>query len=435
MTTIRLLLALAISQRWLIRQLDISNAFLHGDLHELIYMEPPQGFKNPQHPDHVCQLWKSLYGLKQAPREWFHKLTSRLTTLGFIGSKTDTSLFFSTSGPLYILIYVDNILVLGPSASQIQRLISSLGTHFKLKDLGPASHFLGIEFRQHKDGYLLTQASYITTILKNLWMEHCKPLPTPSPTTSPTSSCQTLDDPRLYRSTVGALQYLSLTRPDISFAVNQACRSMHSPQSGDWTRLNHLLRYLKGLLTHGLYFTRHSNLSLTAFSDVDWAGDSADRRLTGGYLIYFGRNLVSWSSKKQPTVARSSTELEYKAIVNASSELMWITSLLRELLIHPPTPTLWCDNIGATYLSTNPVFHARMKHIEVDFHFVREQVTSRRLRVGIVSSKDQLADLLTKPLPKLQFLLLRDKLNVLPALSLRGNVKEDPEVGHVNKSG
>ena len=402
-TTIRLLLSLAISQKWHIQQLDISNAFLHGDLHELIYMDQPQGFQNPQYPHHVCKLQKSLYGLKQAPREWFQKLTNCLIQLGFQGSKTDTSLYYTLTGPLYLLIYVDDILILGPSLPQIRQLITSLAVHFKIKDLGPASRFLGVELQPHKDGFLLSQTQYTISILRILNMENCKPLPTPCPITCSTTSTKLVDNPHLYRRVVGALQYLNFTRPDIAYAVNQACRSMHSPQSIDWIRLKHLLRYLKGTVTHGLHFSSKSPNSLTSFSDADWAGDSADRRSTSAFLIYFGNNLISWSSKKQPTVARSSTEAEYKAIANATSEIVWITSLFRELQIVAPPPTLWCDNIGATYLSTNPVFHARMKHIEVDYHFVREMVASRRLHVCVISGKDQPADLLTKPLSKLRF--------------------------------
>ena len=201
---------------------------------------------------------------------------------------------------------------------------------------------------------------------------------------------------------------------------------MHSPQLADWACLKHLLRYLKGTVTHGLYFSRASPVLLTSFSDADWAGVSSDRRSTSGFLISLGHNLVSWSSRKQPTVAQSSTEAEYKAIANASFELLWIISLFRELKIALPSPTLWCDNIGATFLSANPVFHACMKHIEIDFHFVREQVALRRLHVYVISGKDQPADLLTKSLSKLRFLQLRSKLNLHPALSLRGDVKEEP---------
>ena len=423
-TTIHLLLSLAISQKWQIWQLDISNAFLHGDIHELIYMDQPQGFQDAQYPHHVCQLQKLLYGLKQAPREWFHKLTIQLIQLGFQGSKTNTSLYYTLNGPIYLLIYVDDMLILGPSLPQIQQLIKSLATHFKLKDLGSASRFLGFEFQPHQNGYLLTQSQYTVSLLRTLKMENCKPLPTPCPITCSATSTKSIDNPHLYRRVVGALQYLLFTRPDIAFAVNQACLSMHSPQSADWIRLKHLLRYLKGTVTHGLYFNSRSSPSLTAFSDADWAGDHNDRRSTSGFLVYFGNNLVSWSSKKQPMVARSSTEAEYKAIANATSEIMWIMSLFRELHIISSSPTLWCDNIGTRYLSTNLVFHARMKHIEVDFHFVRELVAARRLRVCVIPGKDQTANLLTKPLPKSHFHQLRSKLNLLPALCLRGDVEE-----------
>ena len=386
-------------------------------------MEQPQGFNNPAFPNHVCQLRKSLYGLKQAPREWFHKLTSQLLRLGFTGSKTDTSLFYLHIGPIYILIYVDDILILGPSSSKIDALVKSLSEHFTLRDLGTASNFLGVEFRPCTDGFFLTQSHYTASILKKWHMDLCKPLATPIPIGNPISKSNPCDTPALYGSIVGVLQYLNMTRPDIAFAVNYACRSMHSPQSADWVRLKHLLRYLKGTIDYGLHIKQDSDLSLTAYSDADWAGNSLDRRSTGGFLVYLGSNLISWSSKKQPTVARSSTEAEYKAVANAASELLWIKSLLRELRISLPAPILWCDNIGATYLSANPVFHARMKHIEIDFHFVREQVAARQLRVSIISSQDQTTDLLTKALPKPRFQLLRTKLNVLPAFHLQGGVK------------
>ena len=261
-------------------------------------MDQPSGFQNPQHPHHVCQLQKSLYGLKQAPREWFQKLTGQLLKLGFQGSKTDTSLYYTLTGPIYLLIYVNDILLIGPSLSQIQHLINSLAAHFKLKDLSSASRFLGVEFQPHQNGFMITQTQYTISILRILNMEDCKPLPTPCPTKFFATSVKIRDNPHLYRRVFGALQYLSFTRPDISYAVNQACRSMHSPQSVDWSRLKHLLHYLKGTVTHGLYFSKHSPMSLTSFSNADWAGDSSGRRSTSGFLIYLGNNLISWNSKK-----------------------------------------------------------------------------------------------------------------------------------------
>ena len=165
----------------------------------------------------------------------------QLLKLGFQGSKTDTSLYYLLTGPIYVLIYVDDILVIGPSLSQIQQLITSLAVHFKLKDLGSASRFLGIEFQSYKNGFMITQTQYTISILRILKMEDCKPLPTPCPTKCSGTSVKSTDNSHLSRRVVGALQYLNFTRPDISYAVNQASRSMHSPQPVDWSRLKHLL--------------------------------------------------------------------------------------------------------------------------------------------------------------------------------------------------
>jgi hypothetical protein len=156
---------------------------------------------------------------------------------------------------------------------------------------------------------------------------------------------------------------------------------------------------------------------ISAFSDADWAGCPDNRRSTGGFAVYIGCNLVSWCARKQATVSRSSTEAEYKSLANATAEVMWIKKLLDELgMPHPKAARLWCDNIGATYLSANPVFHARTKHIEIDFHFVREHVAAKRLDIRFISTNDQIADGFTKPLPERQMLLFRNNLNLYDTL-------------------
>ena len=419
-TTIRLLLSLAVSRGWSLRQIDIQNAFLHGHLEEDVYMKQPPGFVDSAHPTYICKLDKSLYGLKQAPRAWFSRLSGKLLQLGFHASKADVSLFFFNKGgvKMYILIYVDDIIIMSSSSSATDRLLTQLEADFAVKDLGNLGYFLGIEVHHTSTSLVLTQRKYIQELLQRTNMSSCNVVPTPMlpneklflKSGDPLSS----EDTTRYRSVVGALQYLSLTRPDISFSVNRVCQFLSAPTTIHWAAVKRILRYLHSTLDMGLCITKTGSSLLSAFSDADWAGNLDDRRSTGGYAIFFGGNLVSWSSRKQPTVSRSSTEAEYKAVANATAEVIWIQVLLRELGISQPRPpSLWCDNIGATYLSANPIFHRRTKHVEVDYHFVRERVASRQLDVRFISSKDQVADIMTKPLPTTPYCNIRRNLNLV----------------------
>ena len=242
----------------------------------------------------------------------------------------------------------------------------------------------------------------VLDLLHRVNMENCKPTPTPLDTSEKLArdggNPLGVDDAFRYRSVVGGLQYLTLTRPDISFAVNKVCQFLSQPTEIHWEAVKRILRYVKGTISTGLLFRRSPSTGVSIFTDADWAGCVDDRRSTGGFAIFVGPNLISWSSKKQRTVSRSSTEAEYKALANGAAEAMWVESLLKELgVIQQRTPILWCDNLGATYLTTNPVFHARTKHIEIDFHFVRERVAAGDLQVRFISSNDQLADVFTKP--------------------------------------
>jgi histone deacetylase 1/2 len=322
----------------------------------------------------------------------------------------------------YVLIYVDDILVTGSSPNLIQDVISKLNSHFALKQLGPVDYFLGIEVHNLPTGaLLLNQAKYIHDLLCKAKMENCKPIGSPM-----MSSCKlskvgsdTMPDPTLYRSTVGALQYATLTRPDIAFSVNKVCQFMSQPLDSHWKAVKRILRYLKGTMHHGLLLnpaTTGPPFSLHAYSDADWGSDQDDRRSTSGSCIYFGPNLVSWGSKKQPLVARSSTEAEYRSMANATTELIWIQSLLQELQVPYHVPTLLCDNLSAVSLAHNPVLHARTKHIELDIHFVREKVLSKQLTVLHVPAADQLADSLTKPVSLSSFDSIRTKLKVISSL-------------------
>jgi histone deacetylase 1/2 len=258
-------------------------------------------------------------------------------------------------------------------------------------------------------------------------MSDCKPVSSPLATSEKLSAFEGTplgpNDSTKYRSVVGALQYLTLTRPDIAFPVNKVCQFLHAPTTVHWAAVKRILRYLKLDTRIGLKISKSRSMLISAFSDSDWASSFDDRRSTGGFAVYLGSNLISWSARKQATVSRSSTEAEYKAVANATTEVMWIQTLMKEIgLKCPSTARLWCDNIGAKYLSANPVFHARTKHIEVDYHFVRERVASNLLQIDYIPSGDQVADGFTKALTVKQLEKLKTNLN-LSRLRLREGVR------------
>lgn len=425
-TTIRLVLSLAVSYSWPIQQLDVSNAFLHGILDEEVYMEQPMGFIDNSKPNFVCRLHKSLYGLKQAPRAWFRRLSQKLIELGFSESKLDYSLFtlHSAQHQIFVLVYVDDILVTGSTASAITNVIHQLKSEFHVKDLGHISYFLGIQASRDHRGLHLRQSAYISDLLNKTKMAGAKPLSSPTISGSKLSSeeCDLLEDPTAYRQIVGALQYCTISRPDISYAVNQLCQFMHQPREPHWCAVKRVLRYLKGSIDYGLSYTP-SFISLSAFCDSDWAGSPDDRRSTSGYGVFLGRNLISWSAKKQSVVSRSSTEAEYRSMALATAELYWLRMLLQELRVSLSSPPiLWCDNVGAIALASNPVFHARTKHIEVDYHFIREKVVNKDIRVRYISTHDQVSDVFTKGQTAMRFKYLRSKLLVTLPSSICGGV-------------
>jgi histone deacetylase 1/2 len=261
-------------------------------------------------------------------------------------------------------VYVDDIIVVSSSPKAVEALLADLKKDFALKDLGDLSYFLGIGVKKASDNILLSQSKYAGDLLKRVGMELCKPVATPLSTSEKLSSYVGSplgpEDATKYRSIVGALQYLTLTRPDISFSVNKVCQYLHAPTTQHWTAVKRILRYVKHTLNLSIHIRKSFSLLVSAFSDADWAGCSDDRKSTDGYAVFLGPNLISWSARKQATVSRSSTEAEYKAMANATPEVMWIQILMDELKIScPRTARLWCDNMGAKYLSSNPVFHAR----------------------------------------------------------------------------
>ena len=417
------------SRGWPLRQLDVKNAFLHGYLQEDVYMVQPPGFVDPSQPSYVCKLHKSLYGLKQAPRAWFQRMSKFLLSVGFRQSKADSSLFIYQHGvhTIYFLLYVDDIVVTGSNDTVLQSFIDALGRGFDIKDLGPLHYFLGLQVTSHSNGLHINQLKYAHDILVKHDLLLSQPMSTPMSAKSILTSTdgELLANPTVFRELVGSLQYLTITRPDIAFAVNSVSQFMSQPRAPHLIAAKRILRYVKGTMDPGLFFgPQRQPVRLSAYSDADWAGCPDSRRSTSGYLIYLGTTLVSWCSKKQPTVARSSAESEYRSLAHASAETTWLGFLLYELGVKIQFPiVLYCDNLSATYMASNPVFHARTKHIELDYHFVREKVALGSHQVHFVPSVDQPADLLTKPLHRQRHHLLCGKLVCSVLLSLKGGVR------------
>jgi len=438
--TIRIVLALAIQLNWEIRQLDISNAFLHGSLLEEVFMEQPQGYQDQDQPNFVCKLHKAIYGLKQAPRAWFTCLSTALLNLGFIASLVDTSLFIFVHDDIkiFILIYVDDIIIIGTHSKAISAIITKLQVQFPLKDLGPLLFFLGVQATFSSDGLHLCKTKYISDLLHRVQMLGAKPAKSPCSSGAKLSKFdgEVLSDPTEYRHVVGALQYYTLTRPKIAFLVNQLCQHMHHPSTAHWTAAKRVLWYLKATPSHRLFYSK-GPLQLQAFYDSDWAGSPDDRRSTSGFCVFLGNCLISWSAKKQAVVSHSSTEAEYHSMAIATVELYSLRMLFKDLTIPLPyAPILWCDNVSALALASNPMYHTRTKHIEVNYHFVREKVINGDISVKFISTLDQIADIFTKGLSSSRFNILKSKLLVAsPPISLRQTVSEPhPKDSSTSKS-
>ncbi|PKU80545.1 putative mitochondrial protein [Dendrobium catenatum] len=219
-------------------------------------------------------------------------------------------------------------------------------------------------------------------------------------------------DPSLYRRLAGSLQYLTITWPDIAYATNRICQHMQTPSCQDYQDLKRLLRYIKGTAHLGLPITR-GNLILQTYADADWAADPVDRKSVSGFCTFLGPNLISWSVKKQVTVAKSSMEAEYRALSAATSEVIWTRRLEEELQLVQSSPTrIHCDNISAIAIAKNPIFHARTKHIEIDFQFIRQHLTAGHITIQHIPSQDQVADILTKSFSSTRFRDLRSKLTI-----------------------
>ena len=296
-----------------------------------------------------------------------------------------------------------------------------------MKDLGLPKYFLGVEIETHPGGLFLHQTAYAKDILHQASMSTCNSMPTPLPQQIDNQDSELFSEPTYFRSLAGKLQYLTITRPDIQYAVNFVCQRMHAPTTADFSFLKRLLRYVKGTIHMGLHIRKDQNLALSAYRNSDWAGCKETRRSTTGFCTMLGPNLISWSAKRQETVSKSSTEAEYRALTAVAQELTWLSFLLRDLGVSQFHPTLvCCDNLSAVYLTANPALHNRSKHFDTDYHYIREHVALGLIETKHISATLRLADIFTKPLPRKAFVDLRTTLGVAepPTTSLRGNVSQ-----------
>jgi hypothetical protein len=416
-TTVRTLIALATIKSWFLHQMDVNNAFLHGELHEDVYMCVPQGVTSPK-PNQVCKLLKSFYGLKQASRKWYERLTGLLVKQGYTQSSSDYSLFTLTNGDSFtaLLVYVDDIILAGNSMEEFDRIKRIMHQEFKIKDLGQLRYFLGIEVAHASTGVTICQRKYCLDLLTDTGLLGSKPAPTPLDPSVKLhhEDSAAYDDIAGYRRLIGKLLYLTTTRPDIAFAVQQLSQFLSKPTIVHYDTACRVVRYLKGSPGKGLFFPRSSTLQILGFADADWANCIDTRRSTSGYCFFLGQSLISWRSKKQNTVSRSSTEAEYRALSFASCELQWLLFLLRDLNVTCFKPAvLYCDNHSAIHIASNPVFHERTKHLEIDCHFVRDKVQEGIFKLLPLSTKSQVADFFTKALSPKLFSSFLSKLSMV----------------------
>ncbi|KAH9666221.1 protein kinase domain-containing protein [Citrus sinensis] len=402
LVTVRALLSLAAVKGWILEQLDVSNAFLQGDLEEEVYMQVPQGFsKQGEHL--VCKLNKSIYGLKQASRNWFSKFSATIQQAGFRQSKADYSLFVKTNAKFstFVLVYVDDIIVAGNDAAEVSRIKDFLAQKFYIKALGKLKYFLGIEVARSSRGIFLSQRKYALDILKDagLLAGRVSHFPMEQQLRLSSTDGDLLSNPSSYRRLIGRLIYLTVTRPDIVFAVHVLSRFMHEPRTTHMDAAIRVLRYLKGSPGKGILLSSTSDLHIRGYCDADWASCPTTRRSVTGYCTFLGDSPISWKTKKQNVVSRSTAEVEYRSLADLSCELQWLKALFADLghLQHDPM-TVYCDNQSALYIAENPVYHERTKHIELDCHFVRERVQSNLLLPLHIPTSMQVADVFTKPL-------------------------------------
>ena len=418
-TTIRVLLALSCESDWEVHGMDVKTAFLNSELEETVYMEIPEGVElpaaKPPRPEYtqpiVCRLQKSIYGLKQSPRALYGRINEFFLSNGFIQSDADHSLFINYDKQIIILLYVDDLVLASPTKGTINWVRVKLHQEFDMTDLGELSTFLVLEIQRNRSNrtLFLSQKTYIQKIIDNMGMEDCNPTTTPGDQQirlekSSSTFEATAADRLRYQSAVGSLMNAMLgSRPDISYAVAKVRQFSVNPNSTHWTAVKRIFRYLAGTSNRGLYYGLEG-IGI-GFTDADWSSGN-DRKSIGGFTFLLNGAAISWNSKKQSTVALSSTEAEYMALTQAAKEAIWLQRLLFDLGARKhagEVGNIYINNQGELALAKNPEFHARTKHIDIQYHFIREHVDSGKITLGYCSTNEMTADIFTKALPQPAF--------------------------------
>ncbi|KAJ4793822.1 Pol [Rhynchospora pubera] len=415
--SIRMLLAFAANKGFTLFQMDVKSVFLNGWIDEEVFVQQPPGFVDHFKPDHVYKLHKVLYGLKQAPRAWYGRLCTFLLDNGFSRGKMDTTLFTKKRDDhlLLVQIYVDDIIFGSTNATLAQEFSSLMSSEFEMSMMGELTFFLGLQIKQLKDGIFVNQVKYAKELVKKFGVEDSKSLDTPMGKSANIDADEKGKpmDITLYRGMIGSLLYLTASRPDIMYAVCLCARYQANPKESHHKAVKRILRYVKGTQNLGLWYGRQTELDLLGYTDADFAGDRMDRKSTSGTCQFLGGSLVSWSSRKQTSVALSTAEAEYVAAGSCCTQLLWMMQTLRDFELDFQKVPILCDNTSAILISKNPVLHSRTKHIEIRHHFIRDHVEKGDVELVYIDTKEQIADIFTKPLPTQQHLELRFKLGML----------------------
>ena len=415
--TIRMLLSLAALRGWEVFQLDVKSAFLHGELKEVVYIEQPEGYIRKGEEQKVYQLKKALYGLKQAPRAWYSRLEDYFAGEGFEKCSYEHTLFMKKEGGRFLVVslYVDDLIFTGNDLKLCAEFKASMQSEFDMTDLGRMKYFLGVEIHQTEAGIFLCQGKYASEILARFGMGSCNAVNNPMVPGTKLSSQEKGEeiDRTEYKQLIGSLIYITTTRPDIMYAVSFLSRFMATPKEGHLLAAKRILRYLKGTMNFGIFYKRSSDNTLKGYTDSDFAGDLDGGKSTSGYVFMMGDGAVAWSSKKQPIVTLSTTEAEYVAATACACQSIWMREVLNSIEEDLcKCVTVFCDNSSSIKLSKNPVFHRRTKHINVKFHFIRDLIKKGDVELMYCGTKEQLADIMTKPLKLEDFVKLQMLLGV-----------------------